>query len=218
MKLYGALISPFVRKVAVIATEKGISFELGRGGPGSDDAEFLAASPLGKIPAIDDDGFKLADSSAIAIYLDAKHPEPRLIPEDPQARGKAVFYDEFADTVLGAAGLKILFNRLVGPKLLKVGGDEALALQGEAELPRWTDWFESVVPESGWLLGDVFTIADISVASTFRTLAYVRHGVDAAARPRTAAWFERVAARPSWAAVAAQEDVFAQRIMAMANA
>ncbi|WP_225205780.1 glutathione S-transferase family protein [Novosphingobium huizhouense] len=218
MKIYGALISPFVRKVAVIATEKGVSWELGRGGPGSGDAEFLAASPLGKIPAIDDDGFTLADSTAIALYLDAKHPEPRLIPDEPQARGKAVFYDEFADTVLGAAGLKILFNRLVGPKLLKVGGDEALALQGEAELPRWTDWFESVAPEDGWLLGETFTLADISVASLFRTLAYIHHGVDAAARPRTAAWFGRVAARPSWARVAEMEDVMAQRIMAAAAA
>lgn len=218
MKLYGAMISPFVRKVAVVATEKGISWELARGGPGVPDPDFLAASPLGKIPAIDDDGFTLADSSAIATYLDAKYPEPRLIPEDPRGRGRAMFYDEFADTVLGAAGLKILFNRLVGPKLLKVGGDEALALQGEAELPRWTNWFESVVPETGWLLGDTFTIADISVASLFRTLAYIRHGVDAEARPKTAAWFGRVAARPAWAKVAEMEDAVAQRIMALVDA
>lgn len=216
MKLYGALISPFVRKVALVATEKGISFELARGGPGSDDPDFLGASPLGKIPAIDDGGFTLADSSAIVAYLDAQYPGVRLIPEDAQAKGRAIFYDEFADTVLGASGLKVLFNRLVGPKLLKVGGDEAVAQQGEAELPRWTDWFESVVPADGWLLGDAFSVADIAVASTFRTLEYVHLGVDAGARPRTAAWYGRVAARPAWATIAAQEDVFAKRIMAMA--
>lgn len=215
MKLYGAMLSPFVRKVAVVLTEKGISFDLGRGGPGSTDPEFLSCSPLGKIPAIDDDGFQLADSTAITVYLDAQYPEPRLIPDDPRLRGKAVFWDEFADTVLGAAGLKILFNRLVGPKLLKVGGDEAVALQGEAELPRWVDWLESVAPEQSWLLGETFSIADISIASIFRTLAYVGHGVDPAARPKTAAWYARVTARPAWAAVAAQEEPFAQRIMAM---
>lgn len=215
MKLYGALLSPFVRKIAVVAMEKGLSFEMARGGPGSTDPEFLACSPLGKIPAIDDGGFQLADSSAIAVYLDARYPEPRLIPEDPQLRGKAVFWDEFADTVLGASGLKILFNRLVGPKLLKTGGDEAIALQGEAELPRWVDWFESVVPGQGWLLGETFSLADIAVASTFRTLAYVGHGVDAGARPGTAAWYDRVTARPAWAAVAEQEEVTARRIMAL---
>lgn len=215
MKLYGAMLSPFVRKVAVVLTEKGISFDLGRGGPGSTDPEFLSCSPLGKIPAIDDDGFQLADSTAITVYLDAQYPEPRLIPDDPRLRGKAVFWDEFADTVLGAAGLKILFNRLVGPKLLKVGGDEAVALQGEAELPRWVDWLESVAPEQDWLLGETFSIADISIASIFRTLAYVGHGVDPVARPKTAAWYARVTARPAWAAVAAQEEPLAQRIMAM---
>lgn len=215
MKLYGALLSPYVRKVAVICEEKGISWDLARGGPGSTDPEFLAASPLGKIPAIDDDGFTLADSSAIAFYLQAKHPQPCLLPADPQARGKTVFWDEFADTVLGTSGLKILFNRLVGPKLLKVGGDEAIALQGEAELPRWLDWLETQVPAQGWLLGDAFTLADIAVASTMRTLAYVGHGVDAAQRPQIAAWYGRVVARPAWAAVAEREDVVAKRIMAM---
>lgn len=215
MKLYGALLSPYVRKVAIICEEKGISWDLARGGPGSTDPEFLAASPLGKIPAIDDDGFTLADSSAIAFYLDAKYPDPCLLPADPQARGKTVFWDEFADTVLGTSGLKILFNRLVGPKLLKVGGDEAIALQGEAELPRWLDWLETQVPAQGWLLGDAFTLADIAVASTMRTLAYVGHGVDAAQRPQIAAWYGRVVARPAWAGVAEREDVVAKRIMAM---
>jgi glutathione S-transferase len=215
MKLYGALLSPFVRKVAVIATEKGISWDLARGGPGSTDPEFLAASPLGKIPAIDDEGFTLADSSAIAFYLEAKYPEPCLLPADPQTRGKTVFWDEYADTVLGASGLKILFNRLVGPKLLKVGGDEAIALQGEAELPRWLDWLESQVPAQGWLVGESFTLADIAVASTMRTLAYVGHGIDPVLRPITAAWYERVIARPAWAAVAEREEIVAKRIMAM---
>lgn len=215
MKLYGALLSPFVRKVAVILAEKGIAYEMARGGPGSTDAEFLACSPLGKIPAMDDDGFQLADSTAIAVYLDAQYPEPRLIPEDARLRGKAVFWDEFADTVLAASGLKILFNRLVGPKLLKVGGDEAIALQGEAELPRWIDWLESVVPDEGWLLGEDFSVADIAVASIFRTLAYVGHGVDASGRPKTAAWYTRVVSRPAWQAVAEKEDPIAQRILAM---
>lgn len=215
MKLYGALLSPFVRKVAIVLAEKGISYEFGRGGPGSADPDFLACSPLAKIPAIDDDGYQLADSTAIAFYLDAQYPEPRLIPDDAKLRGKTVFWDEFADTVLGASGLKILFNRLVGPKLLKVGGDEAIAAQGEAELPRWVDWLETVVPEHGWLQGETFSLGDIAVASMFRTLAYVGHGVDTAARPKTAAWYARVAERPAWAAVAAQEEPIAQRIMSM---
>ena len=211
MKLYGALISPFVRKVAVAAAEKGMECELMRGGPGSDDPEFLAASPFGKIPAIRDGDFTLADSSAIVAYMEAKQPEPALFPADPQSRGRAVWFDEFADTIFAASGLKIMFNRLVGPKLLKVPYDEALALQGEAELPRILDYLESVVPESGWLVGE-FSLADIAVASMLRTMVYVGFGPDAAGYPRTAAWYARVTERPGWQAVAVREDAIAAKL------
>lgn len=213
MKLFGAVISPFVRKVAVVAAEKGIGFTWARGGPGSDNPEFLAASPFGKIPAIEDDGFTLCDSSAIVWYLEAKQPDPVLIPADPQTRGRVVWFDEFADTILATAGLKILFNRVVGPHILKVGGDEALALQGEAELPRSLDYIEQVCAGREWLAGEAFSLADISVASMLRTLRYVRHGPDAAVRPATAAWYDRVCARPGWQQIAAGETAFAARIM-----
>lgn len=206
MKLYGALLSPFVRKVAVAATEKGVPYELVLTGPNGPDPVFRAASPFGKIPAMDDDGYLLADSTAIVTYLDAKHPAVPLLPADPQTRGKAMWFDEFADTVYAASGLKILFNRLVGPKFMKIPGDEALALQGEAELPRILDYLESVAPAQGWLAGEAFTLGDIAVASVMRSLTYVGWGPDAAARPATAAWYGRVTARAAWQAVAAVED------------
>lgn len=205
MKLYGAVLSPFVRKVALIAEEKGLDYELRpfrtREGylP-----EFLACSPFRKIPAIDDGGFTLCDSTAIALYLDAKYPLPALIPSAPEAQGRVMWFDEFTDTILAASGLKILFHRVVGPKMLKVGGDEAIALEGEAELPPLLDWLESVVPAEGWLVGSNFSLADISVAAMLRTLSLVGHG-PAPARPRTKAWYERVVARPAWQAVLALE-------------
>jgi len=213
MKIYGALLSPFVRKVAVVAAEKGIVTQDAPGGPGNPDPAFLAASPMGKIPAIDDDGYTLADSSAIVAYIEAKWPEPCLIPAEAQARGRAIWFDEFADTIMAAACGKILFNRLVGPKLLNMPGDEAVALQGEAELPRLLEYLESVAPANGWLAGEAFGLADIAVASVFRTMEYVNHGVDAAARPLTAAWYGRVCARDSWQAVAEKEAKLAERIL-----
>lgn len=206
MKLFGALLSPYVRKVALVAAEKGVPWELVMAGPGSPNPEFRAASPFGKIPAIDDGGFLLCDSTAIVAYLEAKYPAVPVLPADPQLRGRAVWFDEFADTIYFASGMKVLFNRLVGPKLLKVGGDEALALQGEAELPPILAWLESVVPADGWLLGDVFSLADIAVASVMRSLNAVGWGPDAAIFPQTAAWYDRVTARPAWQAIAATED------------
>lgn len=213
MKMYGGLLSPFVRKVAVVLGEKGVDYTPARGGPGSTDPEFLAVSPFAKIPAIDDEGFTLSDSSAIVHYLEAKYPEPALIPADPKGCGMAVWFDEFGDTIFAASGLKILFNRVVGPRLLGKPGNEALALEGEAELPRIFAYIESVVPEDGWLIEGGFSIADITVASMLCTLTYVGHGPNAAAYPKTAAWHARVTSRPSWQAVAVKEAALMQRIL-----
>ena len=85
MILYGSTMSPFVRKVAAFAAEKGIDFELKAIGLGDPDPEFRAASPFGKMPALIDGDYRLADSSAIIHYLEAKYPEPELIPADPRA-------------------------------------------------------------------------------------------------------------------------------------
>lgn len=213
MKLYGGLLSPFVRKVAVVLGEKGVDYTPARGGPGSTDPEFLSVSPFAKIPAIDDEGFTLSDSSAIVHYLEAKYPEPALIPTDPKGCGMAVWFDEFGDTIFAASGLKILFNRVVGPRLLGKPGNEALALEGEAELPRILAYIESVVPEDGWLIEGGFSIADITVASMLCTLSYVGHGANAQTYPKTAAWHARVTSRPSWQGVAVKEASLMQRIL-----
>ncbi len=205
LQVFGSPFSPFVRKVHVVAAEKGIAVEMLPGnGPGAS-AEFLAASPFRKIPAMKHGDYALADSTAIAIYLDALQPTPAIYPAEPRARGRAVFFEEFADTVLAAAGGKVVFNRVVKPRLLKQECDEDMVQQGESELVPLMAWFEGQVPESGWLVGDAFSIADISVASVFTTLALAGIAPDRAAHPRTAAWLARVAARAAWVAVAAVE-------------
>jgi glutathione S-transferase len=194
-----------VRKVCVAAAEKGLPYEMKLTSPNSRDPEFVAASPFGKIPALRLGTFTLCDSSAIIAWMEAEHPTPALLPADPRQRGRAVWFDEFADTLLGGATLKILFNRFVGPKLLKLPGNEALAAEGEAELPRLLGWLESVTPPEGWLLGDAFTLADISVAAMLRSLAYVRLEPTAGAYPAIVAWAARVAQRPSWQQIVVEE-------------
>jgi glutathione S-transferase len=206
MQVFGALLSPYVRKVCLAAEEKGLEYELVLSSPHGSHPDFLAASPFGKIPAIRDGDYSLSDSTAIVAYFDAKHPEKPLLPAEPRARGKAMWFDEYADTILGAAGLKILFNRLVAPKLLKLPYDEAIAAQGEAELPAIYDYLESVAPESGWLVGETFTLGDIAVASVLRSVTAVGVEPKPERYPRINAWYARVRERPSWQRIAAVED------------
>ena len=143
MIFYGSSLSPFVRKVLAFAGEKGIELDFSRPAFRTPSPEFLEASPFRKMPAFRDGDFTLADSSAIIHYLEAKHPEPALIPSDPQLRGKTIWFEEFADTILVACGAKIFFNRIVAPRFLGRPGDQEAARQAELnELPPILDYLE----------------------------------------------------------------------------
>ena len=210
MILFGSSISPFVRKVLAFAAEKGIELESKPLGMGSDDPEFLAASPFRKIPALQDGDFHISDSSAIIHYLDALRPDPVLIPAEPQARARTIWYDEFADTILFDCGRTLFFNRLVAPRFLKREGDLAAADKAEREqLPGILDYLEQVAPEDGYLVGDSITLADIAVASPFVNLGHI--GVEVGARPKLRAYLDRILARPSFKHWVDRETAFLAR-------
>jgi len=169
----GASMSPFVRKVLAFAAEKGVEVEYKPVGIGDKDPEFREASPFGKIPAFRDGDFRLADSSAIIAYLDALQPEPNLIPTEPRARGRCIWWEEFADTMLMDCGRKLFFNRLVAPMFMGREGDLAAADLAEREqLPPLLDYLEGQVPDSGFLVEDRITLADLAVASPFVNLLF----------------------------------------------
>ncbi|WP_439534516.1 glutathione S-transferase family protein [Polymorphobacter sp.] len=207
--LYGALLSPFVRKVMVFAREKGIEFEMKSIALGDPDPGFRAASPFGKMPALVHGDFSLADSSAIVQYLEALQPEPALIPAGARPRGQVIWFDEFADTILFETARRMFFNRVVLPLVAGRPGDAAAADKAEAEeMPPILDWLETQIPDSQYLVLDRLTLADIAVASA---LANVRHASrllddDRYAKLRDFAAFHH--ARPSFAGIIAAETRF----------
>jgi glutathione S-transferase len=209
MILYGSSLSPFVRKVLAYAGEKGIELDLQPTGFPNPGPEFLEASPFRKMPAFRDGDYTLADSSAIIHYLDAKHPEPALIPSDPQLRGKVIWFEEFADTILVSCGAKMFFNRIVAPIIGRPGDLEAAAAAEREELPPILDYVETVAPEAeGYLVGDRLTVADIAVASPFANLRHLDVAVDAQRYPRTLAYVERMLERPSFKPWIERETAF----------
>jgi glutathione S-transferase len=199
MILYGAPVSPFVRKVLAFAAEKSLPLELVPIGLGDQNPDFLSASPFRKMPGFRDGDFTISDSTAIVTYIDAKHPELPLVPADPESRARTIWFDEFADTMLVAAFGKIFFNRVVAPKFMGRAGDEDAAKAGEAELPALFDYLESVIPASGFLVEDRLTLADIAVASPFVNLAHCGITPDTSTHPRLTAYVAAIHARPSFA-------------------
>lgn len=215
MIVYGSSISPFVRKVLAFAAEKGIEVDSKPLGLGSDDPEFLAASPFRKVPALRDGDFLLADSSAIIHYLDALKPDPELIPREPKARAKAIWWDEFSDTIFFACAGKMFFNRLVAPRFLGREGDAAAADKAEAEeLPPILEYLETQIPSAGFLVEERVTLADIAVASPFGNLGHIGLTIDAGRYPKITRYVASILARPSFAGWVAREKAFLERTAA----
>ena len=216
MIIFGSTLSPFVRKVVAFVSEKGLEFELKPRGLGDPDPEFVAASPFRKMPALRDGDYTLCDSTAICHYLDAQYPDRPLIPAEPKARGRVVWFDEFADTILFGCGQKVFFNRVVAPRFLNRPGDEAAAEAAlRDELPPILDYLEQVVPdEDGYLVGNSLTLADLSVASPFANFVHLNVELDRSKYPRTRAYTERILARPSFRPLVEKEAAFLERTAA----
>ncbi|WP_076070809.1 glutathione S-transferase family protein [Sphingomonas montana] len=211
MILYGSSFSPFVRKVLAFAAEKDVAIDLHRIGRASTDPAFREANPLGKMPALRDGDYLLADSSAIVAYIEALHPEPALIPAEPRARGMALFWDEFGDAELFDAVRPMFFNRVVRPRFEGKPGDLAAADASEADvLPGVLAYLEARIPESLFLVEDRITLADLAVASPLVNLEHAGGVLDG--YPRISAYLAAMLARPSFAGLVAKERAMLARM------
>lgn len=205
MKLFGANLSPFVRKAIVTLNLKGITYDHEVVMPGDNSPAYRAISPLGKIPALVDGDLSICDSSVICDYLDDAYPSPATRPADPKQRARARWLEEFADTRVAETTAVIFRERLVKPKLLGQQPDEArLAKVLAEEQPGVLAYLEQQVPAAGFLFGDFLT-ADIALVSPIITAEYAGLAIDGAHYPRLAAFLQRVKEHPAVAAALRDE-------------
>ncbi|MCH1474257.1 MAG: glutathione S-transferase family protein, partial [Alphaproteobacteria bacterium] len=98
--LYNVPVSSYGAKVRIILAHKRIEWTELAPPDGYGSAAYRAVIPSGTVPAIIDGDLKLADSEAIAEYLDEAHPTPAMMPEDAAARAHAREISRFHDTRL----------------------------------------------------------------------------------------------------------------------
>lgn len=185
--IHGSPVSPFVRKALVCLIEKGIDHEVNPISPFPPPESHLKISPLGKIPALtDDNDYSLADSSAICAYIEKKHPEVPMYPENPQDYGRALWFEDWADNELPKATAALFFNR-VAVRMMKREPDEAVIQQIiEKMQPPIFDYLESQIGDKTYLVGDAFSIADIAVTCQFIQMMYSGEDLPTASHPNIA--------------------------------
>jgi glutathione S-transferase len=214
LKIHGALLSPFVRKVRITLGEKQIPYELVRANPFEKSPEFLALSPLGRIPALEDElGRKLADSSVIVEYIEERFPEPPLFTRDPYDRARVRWFDEYADGGMGPSITgKIFFQRVINAKLMKNAPDERIIAGALAEIPTYFAYLESQLDGNEYLVAGRFTLADISVLCQLVNLGHAGVGIDATTYPTLSRWFTRVTDRPTVTPLIEQDRSFLAKV------
>ncbi|NJN52834.1 MAG: glutathione S-transferase family protein [Gammaproteobacteria bacterium] len=196
-KLYGVPLSPFARKALLVLDYKELKYENLPTFPGDASSEFRKISPLGKIPVLDHDGFTIPDTSVICRYLDRIAPQKPIYPTDPKLEAKALWLEEYADSRLVETCAALFRERLLKPKMMQQPTDEA-AVQNilENTMPECLAYLESVVPESGYLVGDSLSIADVAVVTCFIQARYGDFDVDGKRAPKLRRYLDQAFAAP----------------------
>lgn len=190
--VHGIPLSPFVRKVLLTLEYKGLEHTVNPVFPASEEEAFRKISPLGKVPILEHDGFIIPDSSVICRYLDQQFPDKPIYPTDSQDQARASWLEEFGDSKLVEACATIFRQRLLNPKMFNQPCDEEVVDDVINNLlPPLLKYLESQVPESGVLVGDHISIADISIVTCFVQAKYGDYEVDAGAYPKLGAYLDR---------------------------
>jgi len=205
--VHGASASPFVRKVRVALAEKGLDYELRPAVPGSLPPDYKKISPLGKIPAYEEDGRALSDSSVICAYLERTHPEPALYPSDPYEYGRALWFEEYGDSALAQNVSGVLFfQKIVAPLFFKRPTDQALIDKAlTQDIPPLFDYLESQLQAREVIAGTRFSIGDIGICTHFVNMQHAGYEVDAKRWPKLARYVSHTLARPSFKALIEEE-------------
>ena len=146
-------------------------------------------SPFRQVPVIDDDGFVVAESAAIVLYLAEK--AGKLVPGDVAGRTRVVQWcfaaTSTVEPTLVCLDMIEIFDR----------GDAARGVREEVRklAGRWLGDVERHLDGRAWIACADFTAADLMMACVLRT---IRKSDLLAPFPRLQGYYGRCFARPAW--------------------
>lgn len=150
---------------------------------------YARMSPFHQVPVIDDDGFVVAESAAILLYVAEK--AGRLIPSDVQGRTTVMQWCFAAVSTVGPT--------LQCIETIEIFDEDKTATKVLAQTrnlaARWFGGVERRLEGREWIAHAEFTVADIAMASVLRT---IRQTDLMDPFPLLKQYYERCHARPAW--------------------
>ncbi|WP_312597306.1 glutathione S-transferase family protein [Stutzerimonas nitrititolerans] len=220
LTVFGAPLSPFVRKVRLCLLEKGMEYQLEMVMPFTPPDWYLQLNPLGRIPAFKDADVSLADSSVICQYLDEAYPDRLpLYGDNAPQRGQVRWLEKYADYELAPLTTFGIFrNRILKPSAGHPCNEESVQAALNEKLPPHLDYLERQLGPQDYFVGDRLTMADIAIASQLLNMEHGGERMDPARWPALAAHYERMKTRESFASILPGEQRMNAKLVEMGKA
>jgi len=210
LKLYGFHVSNYFNMVKLALLEKGFEFEEVHTYP-SREPQFLATSPMGKIPCLEArEGF-LSETSAILEFLEDIIPEVPLLPVDPFARAKVRELMKVCELYIELPARRLYTGVFFGGNNAQQTIDEV-----RPEVERGLSALARLARFNPYLAGEDFSYADIVAYHTFsaveKTMQVVYGWSVLDEIPELRQWRDTVSQRPIVAdldkTIATERDAF----------
>lgn len=194
LTVYGAPLSPFVRKLCLCLIEKGLDYELEVVMPFGQPEWFRELNPLGRIPAFRDGDLSLADSSVICQYLEERYPECKsLYGADAEQRAKVRWLEKYADYELAPlCTFSVFRNRVLKATMGQPCDEEKVQQTLRDKLPGHFDYLEATLGDKPYFLGDQLSMADLALASQLINMEHGGETLDAGRWPNLVAHYQRI--------------------------
>ncbi len=159
IKLCGFHVSNYHNKVRIALLEKGIPFEEDATVHPSQKDEYLALSPMGKVPYMDIGGTRLCESEVILEYLEDAYPQKPLLPKDPLARAKVRELITVMELHVELVARRLYAGLFAGAPL-----SEGAKQSVEKELAKGIRAFKGLAKFDPFVAGKEMTTADCAAA------------------------------------------------------
>ncbi|SDT97841.1 glutathione S-transferase family protein [Halopseudomonas salegens] len=198
LTLYGAILSPFVRKNRIQLADQSLDYELVAIDPFNQPEWFSEINPLRRVPALKTADGIIADSAIIAQYLHDSYPGSNLYGSTPTESARVRWLEKFADYELAPLATFTVFrNRLLNPVHGKDCDEDAVQHAMEHDLPPLLAYLEQQLEGKHWFLGEQFSLADIAVGSQLINLAHGGQLIDELQWPNLSCLLSKLSSRQS---------------------
>jgi len=210
--IHGVPLSVHARKAIVTAILKDIDHRVEPVIPFNPPPNWLALSPTGLIPAMQDGDFAVAESSAICLYLERKQPAPAILPAGERDYGRAMFLDGYSGWMFRSLVHGLFFQKVINPVILKGATDQAVIDNILATVrPKVFGYLESQI-DGRFLVGQGLSLADIGIVSNLINYQYLGFAIDRADYPELARYSAGIIATEVFRQALAREKPFAEQM------